>query len=116
MVVEQRCQTPLEGVVRSRRAIDGDPRLVLGVEGAGEIEASGSVGDLTATIKGAGDANLAGLRARTARITVQGAGDADLNVTEQLDVTVQGAGDVSYRGDPTVRSEIQGAGDISREP
>jgi hypothetical protein len=90
--------------------------LDLEVEGAGEITASGSVDELTATIQSAGDANLAGLAARTARITVQGAGDADLNVSDQLDVTVQGAGDVSYRGDPVVRSEVEGAGDISREP
>jgi hypothetical protein len=90
--------------------------LDLEVEGAGEIDANGSVEELNATIQGAGDANLAGLQARTARITVQGAGDADLNVTDALDVTVQGAGDVSYRGDPSVSSEIQGAGDISREP
>jgi Putative auto-transporter adhesin, head GIN domain len=93
-----------------------EEELDLEVHGAGEIEATGTVGDLTATIQGAGAANLSRLAARTARITVQGAGDADLNVSDELDVTVQGAGDVSYRGNPTVRSEIQGAGDISRDP
>jgi Putative auto-transporter adhesin, head GIN domain len=95
--------------------IDEDA-LDLEVEGAGEIDASGKVGDLTATIQGAGDANLAALEARTARVTVQGAGEADLHVIDELDVTVQGAGDVSYRGDPEISSEIQGAGDVSREP
>jgi Putative auto-transporter adhesin, head GIN domain len=93
-----------------------EDELELEVEGAGEIEASGTVDRLTATIQGAGDANLSELATRTARVTVQGAGDADLNVSEELDVTVQGAGDVSYRGDPQVHSDIQGVGDISREP
>lgn len=90
--------------------------LDLEVEGAGEIEATGTVGDLTATIRGAGNASLSGLAARTARITVQGAGDADLNVSDELDVTVEGAGEVNYSGSPTVRSEIHGAGDISHDP
>jgi putative autotransporter adhesin-like protein len=88
--------------------------LVLEVEGAGEIEASGTVDRLTATIEGASDAHLSELVARTARVVVEGAGDADLNVSEELDVTVEGAGDVSYRGDPSVESEISGGGDISR--
>jgi hypothetical protein len=95
--------------------IDED-ELELEVEGAGEIDASGTVDRLTATINGAGDANLFDLAARIARVEVQGAGDADLNVSQELDVTVDGAGDVSYRGTPVVRSDVEGAGDISREP
>jgi hypothetical protein len=89
--------------------------LSLEVEGSGEVEASGTVGALTATINGAGDANLFALAAQRADVTVEGAGDADLSVSDALDVTVNGAGDVSYRGNPVVgRSEISGAGDITR--
>lgn len=88
--------------------------LELHVEGAGDVEASGSVDRLTATIQGAGDARLSQLSARTARVEVQGAADAELNVSDELDVTVQGAADVSYTGDPEVRSDIDGAGDIRR--
>jgi len=89
--------------------------LEIEIEGAGDIEASGTVGTLTATIEGAGDADLSQLAASTARVTVEGAGDAQLNVTDRLDVTVQGAGDVSYRGDPAVTSSVEGAGDLRRE-
>jgi len=89
--------------------------LVLEVQGAGEIEATGSVDRLTASIEGAGNADLLDLSARIADVTVEGAGDADLNVSETLDVTVEGAGDVTYRGDPAVSSSIEGAGDLSRE-
>ena len=89
--------------------------LELEIKGAGEIEAAGSVDRLTATIQGAGDADLFDLAVRTADVTVEGAGDAALNVSEQLDVTVQGAGDVTYRGDPAVSSSIEGAGDLNRE-
>jgi len=91
------------------------PELVLAVEGAGEVEASGTADRLDVTIQGAGDANLADLAVRTATILVQGAGEAHVNVSERLDVRVQGAADVVYRGDPTVTQDIQGAGDVRRE-
>jgi Putative auto-transporter adhesin, head GIN domain len=86
----------------------------LELQGAGDIEASGTVERLTATIQGAGDAHLFDLRVRAARVVVQGPADAELNVSDELDVSVQGAGDVTYRGDPTVRSDIEGAGDLRR--
>ena len=88
--------------------------LELDIDGAGELEASGSVDRLTATIDGAGDANLAGLSVRSAQVDVNGAGEAELNVSEELDVTIDGAGDVSYRGDPRIRSDINGAGELQR--
>jgi putative autotransporter adhesin-like protein len=92
--------------------LDAD-ELTIEVEGAGDIEAAGTVDTLVATITGAGDANLSELEARTARVTVEGAGDADLNVSEELDVVVEGAGDVTYRGNPTVRQRVEGAGEVS---
>jgi hypothetical protein len=88
--------------------------LELDLEGAADLEATGTVDDLTATIQGAGDADLSQLTVRTATVEAQGAADVALNVSEQLDVTVQGAGDVTYRGDPQVRSEVEGAGDLRR--
>jgi putative autotransporter adhesin-like protein len=91
--------------------IDRD-ELSIEVNGSGDIEASGSVGNLIATIEGAGDAHLFDLEAKTATVTVQGAGDAELNVTDKLDVTVQGAGDIRYRGNPSIRQTVEGAGDI----
>jgi hypothetical protein len=94
--------------------VDTD-ELSIEVEGSGDIEAAGTVGNLIATIQGAGDAKLQDLQARTATITVQGAGDAKVNVTDHLDVTVQGAGDVSYRGHPEIDQTVEGAGDVHAE-
>lgn len=91
------------------------PELVLEIEGAGEVEASGAADRLTATIQGTGDANLSELAVRTAKVVIQGAGEAHVNVSERLDVTVQGAADVVYRGDPVVTKEIDGAGEIRPE-
>ena len=64
--------------------IDRD-ELSIEVNGSGDIEASGTVGNLIATINGAGDAHLFDLEAKTATVTVQGAGDAELNVSDRLD-------------------------------
>jgi hypothetical protein len=92
--------------------IDRD-ELSIEVNGSGDIEASGTVGNLIATINGAGDAHLFDLEAKTATVTVQGAGDAELNVSDRLDATVQGAADIRYRGNPSVHQSVEGAGDIS---
>jgi hypothetical protein len=89
-------------------------QLELDIEGAADIDATGSVDRLTATIQGPGDADLTRLSARTATVTVQGPGDVELNVSDELNVAVQGPGDVTYRGDPVVASEIDGPGDVRR--
>ena len=94
--------------------IDRD-RLTILVQGGADIDASGTVGDLTLAIEGAGDADLAELEARTARVRVVGAGDAELNVSDELDVQVEGAGDVTYRGNPSVRQRVEGAGEVRPE-
>jgi hypothetical protein len=91
------------------------PELVLEIEGAGEVQASGTADRLDATIQGAGDTDLDELAVREARIVVQGAGEARVNVSERLDVKVQGAADVVYRGDPLITRDIEGAGEIRRE-
>jgi hypothetical protein len=115
-------QVPASQLARVQIAGSGDvtlegvdqEALELHIEGAGDVEASGTVDRLTATIQGAGDARLSQLKARTARVEVQGAADAELSVSDELDVTVQGAADVTYIGDPRVRSDVEGAGDIRR--
>ena len=86
--------------------------LTIEVDGSSDIRASGTVGDLVASIEGSGDAHLADLEARTARVSVEGSGDMDLNVTDELDVDVEGDGDVSYRGNPQVRQQVEGSGEV----
>jgi putative autotransporter adhesin-like protein len=87
--------------------------LSIEVEGSGDVKASGSVGNLIATIQGSGDAELGDLAARTATVSVQGSGSASVNVSDTLDVTVQGSGDVSYRGRPRVSQDVEGSGAVT---
>jgi hypothetical protein len=88
--------------------------LTFRVRGAGDLEARGRVGHLVTDIRGAGDARLKDLHARTARVSVQGAGSVDVSVSRRLAVLVRGAGDITYHGDPVVTQDISGPGDIHR--
>ena len=94
--------------------VRGD-ELELDVRDAADLEATGSVDRLTATVQGAANADLAGLAVRRAVVDAKDAADADLNVSDRLDVQVRGAADVTYRGDPEVHSQVQDAGDLRRE-
>jgi putative autotransporter adhesin-like protein len=94
--------------------IDQD-ELDVGINGSGDLEASGTVSHLALAIEGSGDADLSELEARTARVTIEGSGDAAVNVIDELDVSIEGAGDVSYRGTPRVSQRVEGAGEVSAE-
>jgi hypothetical protein len=82
------------------------------VSGAGDIAARGRVGRLALDISGAGDADLAELAAKEARVELTGAGDADVHASERLDAEVSGAGDLAYRGDPRLNERVSGSGEI----
>jgi hypothetical protein len=88
------------------------PELSVEISGSGDVEAGGTVDNLIASIEGSGDADLEGLEARTGTVSIQGSGDAKVNVKDRLDVTVQGSGDVSYLGSPDVRQNVEGSGDV----
>jgi putative autotransporter adhesin-like protein len=83
------------------------------VNGSGDIEATGTVENLIMSIEGSGDAHLFDLHARTANVTLEGDGDAELSVSDRLNVRIAGSGDVRYRGHPVVQQSVAGDGDIT---
>lgn len=92
--------------------LDGE-QLETTVFGSGDIEATGRVDRLVASIKGSGDADFSRLEARAASVSITGSGDIDLLVSESLDAEITGSGDITYRGDPVnVSKRIIGSGDI----
>ena len=52
------------------------------------------------------------LAAKRAKVTVNGSGDATVNVSEELDVRISGSGDVSYIGSPKIKSQVSGSGSV----
>ena len=89
--------------------------LALAGYGSGSFVAEGSVDALDIRIQGSGDANLEDLRAREARILINGSGDASAHVTDTIIATVNGTGEIVYRGEPrNVTEDVNGTGRISR--
>jgi hypothetical protein len=93
--------------------IDADA-FELRSDGSADITLEGTAGRLVVDLDGSGEADLAGLAAREARVLVDGSGDAEVRATEELDVTVDGSGDVRYHGDPELTEHVDGSGDLAR--
>ncbi len=83
-------------------------------DGSADIELAGRTGRLLLELDGSGDADVAGLEARDARVVVGGSGDAEVRAKRRLDVNLDGSGDVRYHGDPALDEHVDGSGELRR--
>jgi hypothetical protein len=90
------------------------PTFALESKGASEVVLDGSIDRLLVDMTGASQLAANGLQAKTAEISTTGAGDAEVAVTDTLNVVITGAGKVTYTGNPTIKKQITGAGSIRR--
>jgi Putative auto-transporter adhesin, head GIN domain len=109
----------LDGIeVSGSGDVDADgidaPAFTLRSDGSADVALAGSVARLDLEMHGSGDADLASLKARDARVELHGSGDVDVRADERLDVDVEGSGDVRYHGRPQVAEHIDGSGDLSQ--
>jgi hypothetical protein len=81
-------------------------------DGSADIALAGTAARLAVELNGSGDADLADLAAREARVVVDGSGDLDVRAVDRLDVEVDGSGDVRYHGDPELTQRVDGSGDL----
>ena len=89
------------------------PIFALESKGASEVTLDGNVERLLVDMTGASQLAADGLQAKTAEISTTGAGDAEVAVTDTLNVVITGAGKVTYSGNPaTINKQITGAGSI----
>ena len=51
---------------------------------------------------------------KRSEIRISGHGEADVNVSKDLDVAISGMGTLRYRGDPKLNQSISGAGSVKR--
>ena len=91
-------------------------KLSILVEGAAGGNLSGRVDDLTIEIKGAGMLSAGELKAKRAKVSVQGAGQVTVNASDELDAEVLGTGIIWYIGAPKLKSKVDGLGWIKRKP
>jgi hypothetical protein len=97
-------------------SLDGFSGGKLNVEsdGASTITANGKLDKFDASLNGAGDVHAGGLEAKKAKVSITGAGNAEVNASEQLDASITGAGNIKYKGDPKIHQQINGVGNISK--
>lgn len=103
------------GVAIEASKLDSKKLSIL-IEGGAAGNLSGRVDDLTIEIKGAGLISAGDLKAKRARVSVQGAGQVTVNASDELDAEVAGAGIVWYIGEPKLKSNVDGIGWITRKP
>ena len=85
----------------------------INISGAGNVVLIGTAQLLEATLTGAGNLRASNLEVDKAKVKVSGAGDAKINVKQNLDADVSGAGSVIYKGNPTDRNiNITGFGSV----
>ncbi|MCP3917399.1 MAG: DUF2807 domain-containing protein [bacterium] len=89
-----------------------DETIELGLEGSGDLECRGRVGQLVATVTGSGTMDLFDLVAQDAQVEISGSGDIETRAERALSVSVSGSGDVLYRGEPEISQSIAGSGEV----
>jgi hypothetical protein len=85
------------------------------VSGGANIMFSGKTNNLEVSISGAGKVSADKLVSKNAKIEISGIGEAQLNVTDQLNAIISGLGKVEYIGDPKVNQSISGGGKVVKK-
>jgi hypothetical protein len=85
----------------------------ISVTGAGNFTVSGeSQPSLDIHITGTGDVDALNMSVDDCWIVINGAGNCEVTVNDNLDVDISGVGNVYYRGNPSLSSDISGVGNV----
>lgn len=84
------------------------------VQGSAEIELAGTAEQQTVLLSDASHYTAPNLASRVAVVTVEGAGQATVWVSERLEAQVSGAGSIGYLGDPAVSQQVSGAASLTK--
>ena len=84
--------------------------ITVEMSGAGAIALAGAVTEQTVTLSGLGNYEATDLASQIAEVTLSGAGEATVWVSEQLDAEMSGAGTINYYGSPQTNASSAGIG------
>jgi hypothetical protein len=91
------------------------PRLSSRVSGIGSIFLKGQTKDVDLDLSGAGHAHCFDLLSENTKVSISGAGSAEVYASVKLDASVSGAGSVTYKGNATdVSQHVSGAGSVNK--
>lgn len=102
----------LSGAVRLTATKLSGKGFYLDASGATRVTVDGTGGELLATMSGASRLDADALQVKTAKLSISGAGKADVAASDSLKVSISGAGKVTYSGNPTIEKDISGAGSV----
>lgn len=94
--------------------LSGD-KLSLSLSGGGTFDVSGQTDSLAIEINGSGNTDAAGLKAKRAKVEINGSGRVTVNASDALDAEINGSGNIRYIGSPTIKQEVSGSGHISQQ-
>jgi hypothetical protein len=106
--------------ITSSGASDGKLELDvqrLGIDGSGgsKLKLNGSAKDVAVDISGAVDLLAYEFPAENYKVSISGAGKAEINVSRNLKVDISGAASVYYKGSPTnISQDVSGAGSVKK--
>ncbi len=107
----QNIYAELDGSGNIELDLDAD-YLEARIDGSGDYYLEGSVFESDMDINGSGDIHAYNMVINRCFINIAGSGDAELYVTDLLDVKITGSGSVYYLGTPTVNTTITGSGKV----
>lgn len=85
------------------------------IKGSGDLFLSGDAFSHNIDIDGSGDVEAYPMQVNECVISITGSGDAEVEVSDELDVTIKGSGDVHYKGNPNVSANVTGSGKLVHE-
>ena len=80
--------------------------------GSGKLEIEGVASTLDANLRGSGDLQAFDLLAKDGQVEIDGSGDAQVNISDFLEIMIEGSGDVYYKGDPDLKVTTRGSGKV----
>ncbi len=90
-------------------------KLELDGSGASKIFFKGSAVNVEMDLSGASDIFAYDMPAENYKISISGAGKAEINVQKSISAEISGAGSIKYKGSPaTIDQEVSGAGTIKK--
>ena len=84
--------------------------VTVAMSGAGSVDLTGAVTAQTVELSGLGACHAGDLASQTAQVTLSGAGEATIWVSEQLDAEISGAGTMD-RGERMILSQTSNIGE-----
>jgi len=90
-------------------------KLSIDCSGGSKLKLSGSAKDVEVDASGAVDLFAYDFPAETYKLSISGAGKAEINISKELNVDISGAATVHYKGNPTKNvQDISGAGTVKK--